>query len=120
MSTKQLVSLDELGSRFDEFSKRFLRDGSPEYVDVEVQFPNNTVLRAQREIPLLGLTYDRRSNTIEFMSDVGDHRVYRPREVHAIIQPDGFISSLEIVRDDGARETVEVVRYARRRIRAGV
>lgn len=120
MSTRELIPLGGLAEEFDAFSKRFLRETSPEYVDVEVLFGDAPRHAIHRALPLTGITYDRKSNVLEFSFESGEHRIYKPREVMAAVEPDGFMSALEIVRDDGAREIVKIARYARRRIRAYV
>jgi hypothetical protein len=120
MSLTEMIPLDGLAARFDEFTKRFLRDESPEFVDVEVLFPDMGAQPARRGMTLTGLTYDRRSNAVELMFESGDHRIYKPREVRAAVEPDGFMSAFEVTRSDGVKEIVKIVRYARRRIRAGV
>ena len=45
----------------------------------------------------------------------GGLRAYRPKEVWAIEEEDGFIQALEIVRDDDTKEIVRVRRQAIRR-----
>ena len=43
-------------------------------------------------------------------NETGDHRIPQPKEVWTVEEPDGFITSIEIVRDDATREIVKVNR----------
>ena len=72
--------------------------------------------RSCRGARLLGVSYDKRSNTLEFELDAGDHRVYEPQEVWVIEEPDGFLNAIEVVLPDGSREVVSVKRVGLRRI----
>jgi hypothetical protein len=116
MSVTLKVARDRLFTYFDTYTKRFLRDDSPEAVDVEVLEPDwghQTPLQGSR---LIGITYDPRSNSLEFALDWGDHRVTEPEEVWTIEEADGFVSALEVVRRDGLREVVSVKRVGARRV----
>jgi hypothetical protein len=113
--TKQ-VPRERLHTYFEEFTKRFLRDESPEVVDVEVIEPEfgDQVLTAGAR--LLGITFEPRKNSLEIMLETGDHRDLNPQEVWVVEEPDGFVSAVEVVRDDGSREVLSVKRVGARRI----
>jgi hypothetical protein len=122
MSTTMKIPPDRLATYFDAFTKRFLRDGSPEAVDVEVASPEWGDQFEVEGARLIGITYDPRTNALELALDFGnrraaDHRVYAPREVWTVEEPNGFVSSIEIVRPDGARETVSIKQVGLRRVR---
>jgi len=102
------IPQEHLAEYFDTFTKRFLRDGSPEAVDVEVLAPEWGEQYEAHGDRLVGITYDRHTNALELALETGDHRVYQPREVWAVEEPNGFISTIEVVRPDGAREIVTV------------
>jgi hypothetical protein len=116
MSVTTQVPRDRLAGYFDTFTKRFLQDGSPEAVDVEVLEPDWGDQVAVQGARLIGITYDRGSNSLEFELDTGDHRVYQPHEVWTIEEPDGFIDAIEVVLPDGSREIVSVKRVGLRRL----
>jgi hypothetical protein len=106
---------------FDRFTKRFLRDGSPEAADVEVVEPDWGDQLVAQYVRLMGVTYDPRANTLEFALDLGekrwgDHRVYDPSEVWALEEEDGFLSAIEVVHGDSSREIVSVKRVGLRRL----
>ena len=110
MSTTTRIPPEQLAEYFERFTRGFLLDGSPETVDVEVIEPDLGDQLAVHGVRLLGVTYDPGSNALEFELESGDHRVYEPREVWTIEEPDGFVSAIEIVRPDGAHEVVTAKR----------
>jgi hypothetical protein len=116
MSGTTRIPRERLAAYFDAFTKRFLRDGSPEAVDVEVLAPDWGDQYAAHGARLIGITYDSPTNALEFELESGDHRVYEPREVWTVEEPDGFVSAVEVVRPDGVREIVSVKRVGLRRI----
>jgi len=117
MPTTLKISPEDLAAYFDVFTKRFLRDGSPEAADLEVIAPDWGDQYAAEGARLIGITYDARTNTLEFALDSGtDHRIREPREVWVAEEPDGFASTIEVVRPDGMREVVTVKRVGLRRI----
>lgn len=116
MPTTLKILPDDLAAYFDRFTKRFLRDGSPEAADLELVAPDWGDQLAVEGARLIGITYDARTRTLELALDSGDHRVLEPREVWVAEEPDGFPGTIEIVRPDGTREVVTVKRVGLRRI----
>src|SRR6266850_487705 len=110
MSVTTQVPRNRLAGYFEAFTKRFLRDGSPEAVDVEVLEPDWGDQVALQGARLIGITFAERTNTLEFELDTGDHRVYQPQEVWTIEEPDGFLDAIELVLPDGSREIVSIKR----------
>ena len=114
MSATIRIPRDRLARYFDAFTKRFLKDGSPEAVDVEVLAPDLGDQFAAAGARLIGITYDPHDNALEFELASGDHRAFQPHEVWVIEEPDGFLSAIEVVRADGSREVVRVQRVGLR------
>jgi len=105
----------QLFGYFDQFTKRFLRDDSPEYASVEVLSPDwGEQIESEGEL-LIGITYDHKKKSLEFELESGDHRVYQPREVWVLEEQDGFVSSIEVVPPDGPKEIVTVKRAGQKR-----
>jgi hypothetical protein len=106
---------ERLADYFTEFTKRFLRDESPEAVDVEVVQPDwgDQVLASGSR--LLGITYDPHKDSLEFSLEGGDHRIIAPQEVWTVEEPDGFLSAVEVIHSDGSRDVVSVKRSGLRR-----
>jgi hypothetical protein len=108
MSVTTRIPEGRLAGYFEEFTKRFLRDEAPERASIELLSPEG---RAESEGErLLGITYDPHRNSLELALESGDHRVYDPREVWVVEDLDGFVSAIEIVRQDGAKEVVTIRR----------
>ena len=115
MSVTKAIPRDELESYFADFTRRFLQDGSPEAVDVEVVEPELGEQTPFQGVRLLGLTYDPKGNSLEFALDVGDHRIVNPQDVWAIEDEDGFLRSVAVVHPDGSREVVTIQKVGLRR-----
>ena len=117
MSATKKIPRKQLAAYFDAFTKRFLRDGSPEAVDVEVVAPELGDQQPVQGARLLGITYDENRRTLELAFDAGDHRVINPKEVWAVEEPDGFISSLEIERPGKVKEVVTIKKVGLRPVK---
>ena len=109
MPETKRIPTDQLTRYLDAFSKRFLMSGSTA-ADVEVIGRDIGDQRLATSARLLGVDYDPHTNALELELGSGEHRAYTPREVWAVEEADGFISGLEIVRKDGARELVNIRR----------
>jgi hypothetical protein len=115
MAETRRIPDERLSMYFDEFTKRFLRDQPPRSVDVQVLEPEWGDQYTTEGARLIGLTYDEKRNSLEFELASGDHRVYEPREVWAVEESDGFLSSIEVVCDDDVREVVSLKKVGLRR-----
>lgn len=120
MTLTTMIPQDRLAESFDSFTKRFLRHGSPEALDVEVLEPDWGDQEVARGVRLLGITYDRRSGALEFALESGDHRIYAPADVWVVQEADGFLSAIAIMRPDGSHEVVSVKRVGLQRIHSPV
>ena len=116
MPVTKAISPDQLGLYFAEFTRRFLRDGSPEAADVEVLEPDLGSQIAIQGARLLGITYDPRSRALELELDVGDHRIFDLFDVWTLEEQDGFLNSVSVIHRDGSREVVTIKRVGIRRL----
>ena len=110
MSETKRIAQDQLTRYFDAFSKKFLMSDSPGAADVELVGPDVGDQPVANRVRLLGVDYDPHTNALELELGSGDHRAFNPREVWAVEESDGFVSSIQIVRDDGAKELVNITR----------
>jgi hypothetical protein len=108
------IPVDQLEKRFEAFTKNFLLRESTNAADVEILAPDWGDQFAMEGAQLRGITYDPKEKAIEFEVEGGDHRVFEPKEVWTQEEPDGFIKSIEIVRDDDTREVIRVNRLGLR------
>ncbi|HEY3746523.1 MAG TPA: DUF5335 family protein [Gemmatimonadaceae bacterium] len=104
------VPNDQLKTYFDKFTRHFLLRESTNAVDVELLAPDLGDQFAAEGAHLHGITYDPKDNALEFELEGGDHRVTKPKEVWTVEEFDGFIKTIEIVREDGTREVARVHR----------
>ncbi|MGH7713891.1 MAG: DUF5335 family protein [Gemmatimonadaceae bacterium] len=116
MAETKKIPHDQLVQYFDSFTKRFLRDNVPEGIDVEVMSPDWGHQQADKGVRLEGITYDTHTDALEFALDVGDHRVLKPQEVWTVEEPDGFVTSIEVVRADGEKEVITIKHDGLRRL----
>ena len=110
MSETKRIARDQLNRYFDAFSKKFLMPDSPGAADVEVVGSEVGIQPVANRVRLLGVDYDPHTNALELELGSGDHRAFNPREVWAVEESDGFVSSIQIVREDGAKELVNITR----------
>jgi hypothetical protein len=116
MPVTRALSPDQLQLYFAEFTRRFLRDGSPEAADVEVLEPDLGSQIAIQGARLLGITYEPRSRALQLELDVGDHRIFDLFDVWTREEQDGFLNSVAVIHQDGSREIVSIKRVGIRRL----
>ena len=114
MSETKHITPDRMEQYFDGFSKRFLQKEG-KLADVEVLGMDLGDQVEGEGVRLIGITYEPNTKELEVELETGDLRSYKPKEVWAIEEDDGFIRALEIVRDDDTKEIVRVRRQAIRR-----
>jgi hypothetical protein len=112
--TKRLPGV-ALEAYFNGFSKRFLMRESTNVATVEYLSPELGDQHVAEGAHLIGITYDRQTNSLDIALDGGDHRAYTPKEVWTVEEDDGFIRAIEIVREDDTRDVVRVDRLGVRR-----
>lgn len=122
MSSTKRIPRDQLESYFDAFTKRFVRHGSPEAIDIEVVSTDLGDQFVAEGARLTGIAYDPPDDSLEFSIDLttrdsGDHRVLKPREVWVVEEDDGFPSSIEVVPADGPRQLMTIKKVGLQRIR---
>jgi len=110
MSVTKRLAPEGMEDYFNRFNKRFLRSESTDVADVEVLSTDLGDQIAAQGAHLLGITYDPKTRSLEVELESGDHRAFKPKEVWAIEDDDGFVRAIEIVRDDDASEIVRVRR----------
>jgi hypothetical protein len=114
MSETKRIPTERMEQYFDGFSKRFLRK-DPKTADVEVLGMDLGDQVEGEGVKLIGITYEPKTRELEVELETGDLRSFKPKEVWAVEEEDGFIRALEIVRDDDTKEIVKVRRQAIRR-----
>jgi hypothetical protein len=110
MSVTIQLSPAHMADYFESFTKRYLNNESTDVADVEVVSPTLGDQMVAHGTHLLGITYEPRRNSLEVELESGDVRSMKPKEVWAVEEDNGFLRALEIVRDDDAREIIQVRR----------
>lgn len=114
MAVTKRLSPDSMQQYFNRFTKQFLRNDSTAVADVEILGKEFGDQVAAEGVHLLGITYDPRTAAIEFALEHGDSRTYRPKEVWAVEEDDGFIQAVEIAGEGDVKEIVRLRRLALR------
>lgn len=110
MSATKEIRREQWEDYFDRFTKRHLRDDRPEAATLEVVSPElGDQVEADRA-HLLGISFDRRNDTLEVLLENVDHLAFHPKEIWVVEEEDGFLQSVEIVRDGGEKEILTIRR----------
>jgi len=110
MTTTKQISHDQWKDQFDRFTKRYLRDARPETARIELLSPLLGDQVEAEAAQLQGISYDPRSRVLEVLVENMDHLVFHPKEIWVWEEADGFLRSIEIVRDDGTKEILTIRR----------
>jgi len=108
-ATKQ-IPRQQWKDYFDRFTKRHLRDDRPETARIELLSPALGDQVEAEAAHLQGISYDPRSKVLEVLLENMDHLIFHPKEIWAWEEEDGFLRSIEIVRDDGTKEILTIRR----------
>lgn len=106
MAIKKL-NKDQWKEYFNGFSRKYLKDKKPEYVEIRVM---NNEIGEQTEtqwMPLKGLTYDDRSDIFEIQVDGLNRTINHPEEVYVDEDKSGWILSFEVTEKDGTKNIIE-------------
>jgi hypothetical protein len=105
--TKQIPRA-EWQAYFEHFTRRHLEgDGDLHKAAViEVLSPTFGDQVEATLMPILGMTYDLESSVFELALEDLDHLVFNPTAIWVIEEEDGFVSTLEVARADGATEII--------------
>jgi hypothetical protein len=108
-TTRQLPRTDwsEYFARFTH--ERGARSGK-ETVTIEVLSSEIGDQIEAREVPLVGITYDPRSNALDVLLKGVEHLAYEPSDIWLVEQDDGTLRTIEVVRGDGSKELVHIRR----------
>lgn len=110
MSTTKQIQRAEWEDYFDRFTRERLADDAPGAVTVEVISPTLGDQFEVSAVRLLGLAYDPKKRTFEVLVEDLDHLTFNPSEIWVLEGEAGFISTVELVKDDGGKEIIYVRR----------
>jgi Family of unknown function (DUF5335) len=110
MGVTKRIPIAEWETYFDVFVKRHLSNDTPKAATIEVLSPAIGDQFEARIARLVGLSYDAKSNAFEVLLEDLDHLVFHPADIWVIEEEGGFISALELIRADGAKEIIQLQR----------
>jgi hypothetical protein len=110
VSQTRMIEPAERRQYFDDFTKRFVRNGPREAVTIEVLEGEIGDQAEVTNAALYGITYDPHTDELDIALETGDHRVFNPADLWVVEESDGFISALQLARSDGGREVVSLKR----------
>ncbi len=105
--TKQLPKA-QWQEYFDNFTRAFLEDLNPEAAVVEVINPRLGDQLESDYARVIGISYDPKDNVFEVALEGVDHLVYHPKEIWVIEEDNGFVRTIEVVREDGTKEIIRL------------
>ena len=109
-ATKQ-IPRDEWQRYFDQVARRHLR-GDTQTATLELVSAELGDQLEEALTPLIGLSYDPKSEAFEVILADRDHLVFHPSEIWVVEEDDGFVSALEVIYSDGTHEIMEIQRGA--------
>lgn len=107
MSIKKIARTDWAGY-FDAFSRKHNRAHRTDYAEIRVFSLEDGAQRETSWLPLAGITYDPKSDLLEILVDSMDHLVLHPREIYVEELEGGVLASLQVMREDGTKEVIEL------------
>ena len=112
MATTKQIPREQWEAYFDEYTKKHLRDDRPEAATIEVVSPMIGDQIEEEGAVLQGISYDPKDNALEVLVEGLDHLVFNPKEVWVVEdeEDEGFLTSVEIVREDGTKEILSIRR----------
>ncbi|QXD13768.1 DUF5335 domain-containing protein [Rhodocaloribacter litoris] len=108
MATTKQLPREQWKEYFDTFTKNFLRDPNPEAAVIELVSPELGDQVEADHVRVIGVTYDHKDNVLEVALEDLDHLIYNPKEIWVLEEDNGFVSSIEVVRDDDTREIIRL------------
>lgn len=102
------ISKREWQRYFDTFSKSFLKDEQPEYAEIQVLSRESGIQPESSWLPLEGITYDSKKETLNIKVENLDHMILHPVEIYVDEDDNGWIESMEITKQDGSKELIEI------------
>lgn len=93
---------------FDSFSQKFLKDDQPEYAEIRVLSNDSGAQPQTRWLVLEGITYNDKDDLLDIRVEDLNRMILSPKEIYVDEDPDGWITSIEIIEEDGTKDIVEI------------
>lgn len=107
MAIKQ-IDREHWQTFFDSFSQKFLKDEQPEYAEIRVLSSDSGAQPQTQWLVLEGITYNKKEDLLDIRVEDLNRMILNPSEIYVDQDPDGWISSVEIVEGDGTKDIIEI------------
>lgn len=107
MATRK-IDQSEWSAFFGELAKDHRRRKQVDYAEVRVMSRDIGVHKEVSWLPLIGITYDARGDIIDLSVENMNHMIQHPRELYVDDADDGRVTCMEVLREDGVVELIEI------------
>ncbi|WP_445664688.1 DUF5335 family protein [Fodinibius sp. AD559] len=101
------IEKEEWQNYFDAFSKKYLKDEEPEYVEITVLDDSAGAQLESHWMPLRGITFDDKNDLLEIELDKLKRLIRHPEKIYVDEADNGWLLSLEVVQRDGTKDIIE-------------
>lgn len=98
---------EEWTGYFNRFSRGLVSGKNVEYAEIRILSDEDGAQRETDWVPLVGISYDARGDTLDVSVDKLDHRIAHPKDIF-VDEFDDVVTCLEVVRNDGAKDIIEL------------
>jgi hypothetical protein len=102
------IKKEEWTSYFNDFSKRMRHKKRNDYVEIRILSKEMGSQVEAEWLPLEGISYDERSDTLYVTVDHLNHQIPHPSSINVDEDDIGFLSSMEIQAANGERDIIEL------------
>lgn len=95
---------------FDLFSQVYVNPSADSQrraiADLSVELGDGEQLRQADHVPLIGMSYDTRSDVLNVAVERHDHLIYHPREIRVEEDEECRVRSMQILDEDGSLQRI--------------
>jgi len=115
MDTKKLSKKDstkitkkQWQKYFDTFSRKFLKDDQPEYVEIQIISKEIGVQPETQWTILKGITYDPKSDILEIQVENMEHNISHPEEIYVNEEENGWLTGMMVIQEGGEKNILDI------------
>ncbi|MCB0719501.1 MAG: DUF5335 family protein [Bacteroidetes bacterium] len=102
------IDKGEWMSFFSALAQDHRRRKQVDYAEVRIMSREIGVQKEVSWLPLIGITYDQRNDVIDLSVENMNHMIQHPKEVFVDDGGNGHVRSIEVMRNDGIVELIEI------------
>lgn len=107
MAVKELKK-KQWQSFFDQFYKRYLKDAQPEYAEIRVLSDESEAQPETGCLVLKGISFDPKGDTFDIRVEDLNRMIWHPSQIYVDEEENGWITSIEIIEQDGTKNIIEI------------